>query len=86
MADCDVSVDASDSRAVTYMLSDACAAVRAPLVTASALGFEGYVCACCGNGPHYRALMPDMPWRAATCSSSGVLGPVVATLGALEAQ
>src|SRR5690242_9007131 len=39
----DVIVDAADSFAVTYMLSDACQVAAKPLVSASAIGLTGYV-------------------------------------------
>ena len=86
VAAADVVVDAADSFATTYVLSDACMATRKPLVSASALGLSGYVGAFCGGGPSYRAVFPDMPTTAANCAAAGVLGPTVATLGALQAQ
>lgn len=86
VADADIVVDATDSRAVTYVLNDACQSLGQPLVSASALGLSGYVGAFCGGAPSYRAVFPDMPERAANCSSSGVLGSLVAIIGSLQAQ
>lgn len=82
----DVVVDATDSLATAYMLSDACVERCVPLVSASALGLSGYVGAFCGGAPSYRAVFPDMPARAATCSNAGVLGSLVGMLGCLQAQ
>lgn len=79
----DIVVDAADSFAVTYTLSDMC---RVPLISASVIGTSGYVGWFCGTAPDYRALFPDMPDASATCATAGVLGPVVATLGAMQAQ
>lgn len=82
----DIVVDATDSLAVTYILSDACQHQHKPLVSASAVGWSGYVGAFCGDAPSYRAVFPDMPERAANCNSAGVLGSLVGTIGCLQAQ
>jgi molybdopterin/thiamine biosynthesis adenylyltransferase/rhodanese-related sulfurtransferase len=82
----DVVVDAADSFAATYILSDACRAVGKPLVSASAIGLSGYAGAFCGGGPSYRAVFPEAPGQAGNCASAGILGSVVAVLGGLQAH
>jgi sulfur-carrier protein adenylyltransferase/sulfurtransferase len=82
----DVVVDAADSFAVTYILSDACQEAGVPLVSASVLGLKGYVGAFCGGAPSYRAVFPDMPSAAGTCASAGVLGTAVGVMGTLQAH
>ncbi|HTT00845.1 MAG TPA: HesA/MoeB/ThiF family protein [Steroidobacteraceae bacterium] len=82
----DVSVDAADSFAVTYVLSDACRDAGKPLVSSSVLGLAGYVGAFCGGGPSYRAVFPEMPRRAGSCAESGVLGTAVGVMGTLQAH
>jgi len=82
----DVIVDAADSLALTYMLSDECLRQGKPLVSASVLGLSGYVGAFCGGAPSYRAVFPDMPRQAGSCAQSGVLGSAVGVIGTLQAH
>lgn len=86
LTDIDLVVDAADNFAVTYQLSDACLAAQLPLISASVLGRQGYVGGFCGIAPSYRALFPRLPTSAANCNTAGVMGPAVATLGAMQAQ
>jgi len=84
--DADVIVDAADSIAVTYILSDACKAAGKPLVSASCVGLKGYVGAFCADAPSYRSVFPDIPQNLGSCGTLGVLGSVVGVLGGLQAQ
>ncbi|MBS0578623.1 MAG: HesA/MoeB/ThiF family protein [Proteobacteria bacterium] len=79
-------LDAADSLAVTYILSDACQAAGVPLVSASVLGLSGYVGAFCATAPSYRAVFPEMPRTAGSCAQSGVLGTAVGVIGTLQAH
>ncbi|HEV2227348.1 MAG TPA: HesA/MoeB/ThiF family protein [Steroidobacteraceae bacterium] len=82
----DVVVDAADSFATTYVLSDACLRAGKPLVSASVLGLAGYVGAFCGGAPSYRAVFPELPRQAGSCAESGVLGTAVGVMGTLQAH
>jgi molybdopterin/thiamine biosynthesis adenylyltransferase len=82
----DLAIDAADSFAVTYILSDACRAVGKYLISASVLGWSGYAGVFCGEVPSYRAVFPELPLRAGSCSENGVLGSAVGVLGTLQAQ
>ncbi|XAO72124.1 MAG: HesA/MoeB/ThiF family protein [Acetobacteraceae bacterium] len=84
--DFDIVVDAADEVAVTYALSDICKRRNTPFVSASVAGRMGYVGSFCHNAPSYRAIFPSLPARVMTCRETGVMGPVVAMMGALQAQ
>lgn len=94
--DADVIIDAADSFAVTYTLSDYCFENKKTLISASVLGFKGYVAGFCGplqdksatqnQAPSVRAVFPNLPASAQNCSTAGVSGPAVGVLGSLQAQ
>ncbi|WP_293574364.1 HesA/MoeB/ThiF family protein [Phaeobacter sp.] len=86
IAQADVVVDAADSFAVSYTLSDQCQRLHKPLVSASALGQAGYVAAVCASVPSLRAIFPEPPCNSATCADAGIMGPVVGAIGSLQAQ
>ncbi len=86
MSGADLVIDAADNFATSYALSDLCRERGKPLVTASVLGRQGYAGGFCATAPSLRALFPDPPPQAETCATAGVMGPAVATLGAIEAQ
>jgi sulfur-carrier protein adenylyltransferase/sulfurtransferase len=86
VAEADLVVDAADSLAVTYILSDACQRAGSVLVSASVLALKGYVGVFCGDAPSYRAVFPEMPRQAGSCAHSGVLGTAVGVMGTLEAH
>ena len=83
----DIVIDAADSFAVTYTLSDHCRTSGQAFVSASVLGFAGYAGGFCGGrAPSVRAVFPDLPVTAANCATAGVSGPAVGILGSLLAQ
>merc|ERR1712156_10525 len=85
----DVVLDASDNVATRYLLNDACVLAGKPLVSGSALRFEGQLTVYnYQGGPTYRCLFPEPPPPEAVtnCSDGGVVGVVPGIIGSLQAQ
>ncbi|MBM4329327.1 MAG: HesA/MoeB/ThiF family protein [Deltaproteobacteria bacterium] len=83
----DVVIDGSDNFCTRFLVADCCWIEGIPLVSASAVGFEGQlqvVIPTAGN-PCYRCLIPEPEpeSRIATCSGQGILGGVVGVMGSL---
>jgi adenylyltransferase/sulfurtransferase len=85
----DLALDCSDNAPTRYLISDACARARRPLVSGAAQGFSGQVCtyALGAAGPCYRCLFPRAPAVEAqgSCAELGILGAVAGVVGALQA-
>lgn len=81
-------VDCSDNYPIRFALNRACIGASIPLVSAAAVRLEGQLTTfhSAAGGPCYRCLYPqEGDGSALSCRESGVLGPVVGTLGSLEA-
>jgi adenylyltransferase/sulfurtransferase len=75
--DYDVVLDCSDNAPTRYLLNDACVILGKPLISGSALRFEGQLTIYNHNGgPCYRCLFPNPPppGSVTNCSEGGVLG------------
>jgi len=84
----DIVLDCTDNVATRYLLSDACVLSQLPLVSGSALRWEGQLTVYnFKNGPTYRCLYPEPPPPTAVtnCSDGGVLGAVPGVIGCLQA-
>ncbi len=84
----DAVVDASDNFATRFVLNDACARARVPLISGAAIRMEGQVSVFHherGGGPCYHCLYRDEGELEATCSENGVLAPVVGIIGCVQA-
>jgi len=84
----DVVLDCTDNVATRYLLNDACVLLEKPLVSGSALRWEGQLTVYnYETGPTYRCLYPKPPPAEAVtnCSDGGVMGAVVGVIGCMQA-
>ncbi|KAM6147671.1 adenylyltransferase and sulfurtransferase MOCS3 [Erethizon dorsatum] len=84
----DVVADCSDNVPTRYLVNDACVLAGRPLVSASALRFEGQITVYhYDDGPCYRCVFPQPPpaETVTNCADGGVLGVVTGVLGCLQA-
>ncbi|MGH8447410.1 MAG: HesA/MoeB/ThiF family protein [Solimonas sp.] len=83
----DIVLDCTDNFPARYAINAACVAARKPLVSGAAIRFEGQLAVfdLARGGPCYRCLYADEGEAAETCEEAGVLGPVVGTVGGLQA-
>lgn len=87
--DYDIVVDATDNVATRYLLNDACVLLKKPLVSGSALMFEGQLTVYnYNNGPCYRCIFPQPPppETVMNCGDGGVIGAVTSVIGSLQAM
>ncbi|KAF9160542.1 Molybdenum cofactor synthesis protein 3 [Actinomortierella ambigua] len=84
----DIIIDATDNAATRYLLNDACILGDKPLVSGSALRFDGQLTIYnYRGGPCYRCLFPTPPpaETVTNCSDGGVMGVVPGVIGCLQA-
>ncbi|KAL5606484.1 hypothetical protein BROUX41_002891 [Berkeleyomyces rouxiae] len=92
----DLVLDCTDHPTSRYLVSDACVLLQKPLIFASALKLSGqlmvmnYPATPQGSpngGPCYRCVFPKSspPEAIVSCGDGGILGPVVGTMGVLQA-
>lgn len=86
----DLVLDCTDNVASRYLISDACASARVPLLSGSAIGVEGQLTLYCSSieAPCYRCIFPHPPPPSCvgSCDSAGVLGPVPGVIGTMQAM
>ena len=83
-----VVMDGTDNPATRYLINDVCVAFGKPLVSGSALQWEGQITILNHlSSPCYRCLYPQPPPAIAVtnCSDGGVLGMVPGIIGQLQA-
>lgn len=94
--DYDIILDCTDNPATRYLISDIAVLLGKPLVSASALRTDGQLMVLnnppkppgdLSGGPCYRCVFPKPPPAdtVVSCADGGILGPVVGTMGVLQA-
>ena len=91
----DLVADGSDSFATRYLVADACALARRPLVTASLGTFDGAITTIRSHetapdgapNPTWRCLFPEAPppGTVPACAEAGVLGALAGLMGSMMA-
>jgi molybdopterin-synthase adenylyltransferase len=86
----DIVADGSDNFATRYLVADACAEMKVPLVTAAVGRFDGSVTVLKpyeGDNPSYRDIFPVEPPEGLlpTCAEAGILGALTGVLGSIQA-
>ncbi|CAG8429535.1 unnamed protein product [Penicillium salamii] len=92
----DIILDCTDNPATRYLISDTAVLCGKPLVSASALRTEGQLMVLNNpprapgdktGGPCYRCVFPKPPPAdsVVSCADGGIIGPVVGTMGVLQA-
>jgi molybdopterin/thiamine biosynthesis adenylyltransferase len=84
----DIVVDCTDNFEVRFAINDACLRQRKYLVSGAAVRMEGQLMVIDGSDPSmpcYRCLYEDSPDAELNCAETGIMAPVVGTIGTLQA-
>ena len=85
-----LALDGSDNFDTRYVVADACAAARVPLITAAVNRFDGSITTLkpwIDQNPGYRDLFPNKPPEGVlpSCAEAGVMGAITGLMGTLQA-
>ena len=83
-----VVLDCTDNFNSRFAINNACVNAKTPLVSGAAIRFSGQITVYDhrqDTAPCYRCLYDEQSNENLTCSESGILGPVVGTIGAMQA-
>ncbi len=84
----DLVLDCTDNMASRQMINAACVQAKVPLIVGAAIRFEGQLMFfdhAQADSACYHCLFPGTEEETLNCSNSGVLGPVVGTIGTMQA-
>ncbi|MEC4725287.1 HesA/MoeB/ThiF family protein [Shewanella sp. D64] len=84
----DIVLDCSDNLETRHRVNQTCVSLHIPLVTASVAHFSGYLFTVdlkqAPNAGCYTCLFPQDSLVTTSCSTAGVLGPMVGTLASMQ--
>ncbi|VWX57894.1 Sulfur carrier protein ThiS adenylyltransferase [Burkholderiales bacterium 8X] len=90
VAEADVVLDCSDNFATRHAINQACVSAGRPLVAGAAIRFDGQLSVYDSrdaSSPCYACLFPpDSEFEETRCAVLGAFGPVVGTIGTLQAN
>ena len=84
----DLVLDCTDNMASRQLINKACVDAKTPLIVGAAIRLEGQLMFFDHSeigSPCYHCLFPHSEEQSLNCSNSGVIGPVVGTIGTLQA-
>ncbi len=85
----DLVIDCSDNFPTRFALNDACFQEKKTLISAAISGFSAQISTFKAHlgAPHpcYRCLVPGVPERERSCEQEGIIGPLAAVMGSLQA-
>ncbi|MDN2663512.1 molybdopterin-synthase adenylyltransferase MoeB [Psychromonas sp. 14N.309.X.WAT.B.A12] len=84
----DLVLDCTDNIATRQMINKACVEAKVPLIVGAAIRLEGQLMFfdhSQAESPCYHCLFPSSEEQTLNCSNSGIIGPVVGTIGTLQA-
>lgn len=84
----DLVLDCTDNMASRQMINKACVDAKVPLIVGAAIRLEGQLMFfdhSQADSSCYHCLFPNSEEQTLNCSNSGIIGPVVGTIGTLQA-
>jgi len=84
----DLVLDCTDNMATRQMINKACVDAKVPLIVGAAIRLEGQLMFfdhSQADSSCYHCLFPSSEEQTLNCSNSGIIGPVVGTIGTLQA-
>ena len=84
----DLVLDCTDNLASRHLISQVCCQAKTPLIVGAGIRMEGQLMMFDFSQPDsacYHCLFPSTQEQTLNCSNSGVLGPIVGTIGSLQA-
>lgn len=83
----DLVLDCCDNMPSRHQINRACMQHQIPLISGSAVGFSGQLLSLLPSADYgcYACLYPDETIPQLNCKTAGILAPVVATIGSLQA-